>query len=61
MGYAQVYTEAGIRKIWGTFQMSKEYSDNRQESLADMMYWAKKNGIKIYAAVFFVKLAWKKW
>ena len=23
MGYAQVYTEAGIPKIWGKFQMSK--------------------------------------
>ena len=30
MGYAQVYTEAGIPKIWGNFQISKECADNRQ-------------------------------
>ena len=30
MGYAQVYTEAGIPKIWGEFQMSKECADNGQ-------------------------------
>ena len=56
MGYAQVYTEAGIPKIWGNFQMSKECADNRQEILAGMMYWDKTNGIKIDTAVFFVKL-----
>ena len=57
MGYAQVYTEAGIPKIWGKFQMSKECADNRQELLAGMMYWAKTNGIKIDTAVLFIKLA----
>ena len=30
MVYAQVYTEAGIPRIWGKFQMSKECADNRQ-------------------------------
>ena len=38
MGYAQVYTEAGIPIIWGTFQMSKECAKNCQELLAGMMY-----------------------
>ena len=57
MGYAQVYTETSIPKIWENFQMSKECADNRQELLAGMMYWAKINGIKIDTAVFFVKLA----
>ena len=37
--------------------MSKECADNRQESLAGMMYWAKTNGIKFDTAVLFVKLA----
>ena len=37
--------------------MSKECADNRQELLAGMMYWSKKNGIGIDIAVFFVKLA----
>ena len=36
--------------------MSNEYSDNRQELLAGMMYWAKTNVIEIDAAVLFVKL-----
>ena len=36
--------------------MSKECVENRQELLTGMMYWAKKNGIKIDTAVFFVKL-----
>ena len=57
MGYAQVYTESGIPKIWGKFQMSKECADNRQELLAGMMYWAKTNGTEIDTAIFFVKLA----
>ena len=57
IGYAQVYTESGIPKIWGNFQMSKECSDNRQELLAGMMYWAKTNVIEIDTAVFFVKMA----
>ena len=57
MEYAQVYTEAGIPKIWGGFQMSKECADNRQELLAGMMYQSNTNGIKIYTSVFFVKLA----
>ena len=57
MGYAQVYTETGIPRILVKFQMSKECADNRQELLAGMMYWAKKNGIEIDTAVFFVKLA----
>ena len=56
MRYAQVYTEAGIPKIWGQFQMSKECADNCQELLAVMIYWAKKNGIGIDTAVSFVKL-----
>ena len=57
MEYSQVYIEAGIPKIWGNFQMSEEYADNRQEILAGMVYWAKTNGIEIYTAVFFVKLS----
>ena len=57
IGYAQVYTEAGIPQKWGNFQMSKECADNRQELLAGMMYPAKKNGIEIDTYVFFVKLA----
>ena len=28
MGYAQVYTEADIPRIWGKFQMSKKCADN---------------------------------
>ena len=42
MVYAQVYTETGIPRIWGNFQISKECADKRQELLAGMMYWAKK-------------------
>ena len=58
MGYAQVYTEAGIPNIWGNFQMSKECADNRHKLLAGMMYWSEtKNGTKIDIAVFLVKLA----
>ena len=45
MEYAQVYTEAGIPKLCGNFQMSKECTDNRQEPLAGMMYFSKTNGI----------------
>ena len=30
MGYTQVYTESGIPKIWGKFQISKECAYNRQ-------------------------------
>ena len=60
MGYAQVHTEAGIPIIWGKFQMSKECTDNSQELLAGMMYWAKTNGIEIDTAVFFVKLELEK-
>ena len=45
MGYAQVYTKAGIPKIWGKFQVSKECADNCQELLTCTMYWAKTNGI----------------
>ena len=56
-GYAQVYTETGIPKFWGNFQMSKECADNCHELLAGMMYWAKTNGIEIYTSVFFVNLA----
>ena len=59
MGYGQVYTEASIPNIWGKFQMCKECSENLQELLADMMYWARTNGIEIDTAVFFVKLAIK--
>ena len=43
MGYAQVYTEAGIPRIWGKSRMPKECADNPQELLAGMMYWAKTN------------------
>ena len=57
MGYAQVYTEAGIPRIWGKFQMYKECGENRQELFSGMMYWAKTNGIEIDTAIFFVKLA----
>ena len=57
MGYAQVYTEAGIPRIWGNFQMSKECAENSQDLLSGMMYWAKTNDTKIDTAVFFVKLA----
>ena len=56
MGYAQVYTEAGITKISGKLHMSKECADNRQGLLAGMMYWANTNSIKTDTAVFFVKL-----
>ena len=59
MEYAQVYTESGIPIIWGKFQMSKECADNIEELLSGMMYWAKTNGIEIYTAVFFFKLAIK--
>ena len=38
MGYSQVYTESGIPRIWGKFQMSNECADNHQELLAGMMY-----------------------
>ena len=37
--------------------MSKECTDNRQELLEGMMYWAKKKGIEIDTAVLFFKLA----
>ena len=30
MGYAQVYTETGIPRTRGKFQISKECADNRQ-------------------------------
>ena len=56
MGYAQVYTETGIPRIWGKFQMFKECADNRQEVLVGIMCWAKENGIKIETVVFFVKM-----
>ena len=56
MGYAQVYTETGIPRIWEKFQMPKECADNRQELLARIMYWTKTNGIDIDTSVFFVKL-----
>ena len=55
MGYYQVYTEAGIQRIWEKFQMSKECADNRQELLAGIIYWDKTNGIEIDTAVLFVK------
>ena len=57
MGYAQVYTETGITRIWGKFKMSKECSKNRQELLAGMVYWSKTNGIDIDTSILFVKLA----
>ena len=57
MGYAQVYTEAVIPKIWGGGQISKECADNHQELLSGMIYWAKTNGIEIYTAVLLIKLA----
>ena len=37
--------------------MSKECADNRQEIMAGVVYWAKKNGIEIDIAVFFVNMA----
>ena len=55
-GYAQIYTEAGIPKIWENFQISKECADKRQEFLSGVMYWTKTNGIEIDTAVLFVKL-----
>ena len=57
MGYAQVYTESGIPRMWGKFQMSKECANNCQYIITGMMYWANTNGIEIYTAVFFVNLA----
>ena len=36
--------------------MSKECSDNRQELLVGLVYWAKTNGIENDTAVFFAKL-----
>ena len=60
MGYSQVYTASGIPRIWGKFQMPKECANNRQELMAGMMYWAKKNGIEIDTEVFFVKLEIKE-
>ena len=56
MGYAQVYKETGIPRIWWKLQISKESDDNRQELLTGMMYWAKTNGIEIDTALFFVKM-----
>ena len=56
MGYAQVYTEYGIPNIWGKFQISKECADNRQELLAGIMYWAKKNDTEIDITVLFINL-----
>ena len=53
MGYDQVYTEAGIPRIWGEFQMSKECDDNFQELLTGI------NGIEIDTYVLFVRLAIK--
>ena len=43
MGYDQVYTESGILRIWGKFQMSKECADKRQELMIGVMYWYKTN------------------
>ena len=34
MRYAQVYTETGIPRIWGKFQISKECADNCLELLS---------------------------
>ena len=56
MGYDQVYTEIGMPIIWGRFQIYKEYSDNRQELMTGMTYWAKKNGINIDTLVLFVNI-----
>ena len=56
MGYAQVYIEAVIPKIWGKYQMSKECADKCQEIFAGMLYWDKTNDIENDTAVFFVKL-----
>ena len=57
MGYAQVYIETGIPRIWDKFQIPKECSENRQELLTGMMYWDKTNGTEIDIAFFFVKLS----
>ena len=56
MGYSQVYTESGIQRIWGKFQISKECADSRQKLMTGMVYWANTNGVEIYTAVFFVKM-----
>ena len=56
MGYAQVYTENGTPTIWGNIQISNEFSDNRQELMVGMHYWAKTNGIDIDTAELFAKL-----
>ena len=56
MGYAQVYTENLIPRIWGKFQMSKEFSENCQELITGMMYLSKTNGIDIDTAELFAKL-----
>ena len=56
MGYAQVYKESGIPKVWGRFQISKECDDNHQELLTGMMYWVRTNIIKIDTVMFFIKL-----
>ena len=37
--------------------MSKECANNHQELLTGMMYMVKTNGIEIYTAIFFVKIA----
>ena len=60
MGYAHVYTEIGIPRIWGKFQMSKECDYNRQEQMAGMMYWNKTNHINIDTLVFFFNLETKE-
>ena len=57
MGYSNVPTERGIPRVWGKFQMSKDWSDNRQEIMEGMKQWARDNGIEIDTSVFFVKLA----
>ena len=57
MGYAQVYIESGIPRIWGKFHISKECADNGQELMSGMMYCSKINGIEIDTSVFFVNIA----
>ena len=56
IGYVQVYTETGIPRIWGRFQIPKECVNNRQQLMEGMMYWANKNSIEIDIVVFFVKM-----
>ena len=41
--------------IWGSFQLSKESTDNWQDLMDGMKHWVKVNGIESDEAVFFVR------